>query len=276
MVSPSPLFTTAAAGCGLDFVFLDTEHIPLDRDELAHACMAYKAHGLPPLVRIPKADAVLARQVLDAGACGVVASYMETVEQVIELKRAVKLKPLQGELLKKAIDDPERFEKEHVKTANEVAKRNAPFALVINVESKPAIENLEKMLSVPGVDAVLVGPHDLSFNLGVPEDFENPIFQEALRSIFTKARAAGVGAGIHNGMPPGTPGMTPEYAKRWVEDFGCNVYVHGADVNLFAAQLKRDLASIGCGNEDAIASTNGVDGSNKRIKISAGVTANCI
>lgn len=97
---------------------------------------------------------------------------------------------------------------------------------------------------MPGVDSVLVGPHDLSFSLGVPEDFANPIFQEALRTIFTKARAAKVGAGIHNGMPPGTAGMTTEYASRWIKDFGCNVYVHGADVNLFAAQLKRDLSMI--------------------------------
>merc|ERR1712232_1416112 len=85
---------------------------------------------------------------------------------------------------------------------------------------------------------------DLSFSLGVPEDFANPKFQEALRTIFGKARAAGVGAGIHNGMPPGTPGMTTDYAQRWISEFGCNVYVHGADVNLFAAQLKRDFASI--------------------------------
>merc|ERR1711972_1305078 len=116
------------------------------------------------------------------------------------------------------------------------------------------------MLAVPGVDAILVGPHDLSCNLGVPEDFESEIFQSALRTIFGKARAAGVGAGIHNGMPPGTPGMTPDYAKRWLQEFGCNVYVHGADVNLFAAQLKRDLkvvrgsqpnsAENGCSKED--------------------------
>merc|ERR1711988_1869869 len=132
-----------------------------------------------------------------------------------------------------------------------LSTRNGPIALVINVESRAAMDNLENLLAVPGVDSVLIGPHDLSCSLGVPEDFANPIFQDALKTIFTKARAAGVGAGIHNGMPPTTPGMTPEYAKRWVEDFGCNVYVHGADVNLFAAQLKRDLASIGCGNEDA-------------------------
>ena len=70
MVSSHPAFTTAASGCGLDFVFVDTEHVPLDRDELAQMCQTYSALGLPPLVRVPKADPVLARAVMDAGACG--------------------------------------------------------------------------------------------------------------------------------------------------------------------------------------------------------------
>lgn len=244
MTSPDAIFAQSAAGCGLDFVFIDTEHVPLDRGQLAHMCLAYKQLGMPPLVRIPTADAALARQAVDAGACGVVAAYMETVEQVLELKSAVKLKPLQGSLLRKALDDPKQFEADHATTAQELAQRNNSKALVINIESRPAIENLDKLLAVPGIDSVLVGPHDLSFSLGVPEDFENPVFQDALRTIFSKARAAGVGAGIHNGMPPGTAGMTTDFAQRWISDFGCNVYVHGADVNLFAAQLKRDLSSI--------------------------------
>merc|ERR1712087_966882 len=160
--------------------------------------------------------------------------------------------------LQKALHEPEKFAVDHPKTAQELATRNAPKALVVNIESQAAINNLDKLLAVPGVDSVLVGPHDLSFSLGVPEDFESPIFQNALRTIFEKARAAGVGAGIHNGMPPGTPGMTPDYAKRWVQEFGCNVYIHGADVNLFAAQLKRDLRTIqGC---EADLAKNGQEG----------------
>ena len=51
MVSSSPAFASAVASCGLDFVFIDTEHVPLDRGELAHMCFAYRALGLPPLVR---------------------------------------------------------------------------------------------------------------------------------------------------------------------------------------------------------------------------------
>lgn len=262
MTCSDALYAKFAAGSNLDFVFIDTEHVPLDRGELASMCLMYKTLGMPPLVRVPKADAALARQVMDAGACGVVAAYMETVEQVLELKSAVKLKPIQGALLRQALDDPKKFAVEHEKTAQELAKRNAPTALVVNIESRAAIDNLDNLLGVPGVDAILVGPHDLSFSLGVPEDFANPIFQDALKLIFSKARAAGVGAGIHNGMEPGTPGMTMDFVQRWIS-WGCNVYVHGADVNLFAAQLKRDLATARSGND----CQDNADQQSKRLKV---------
>ena len=75
MTCPSASFAAVAANSGLDFVFIDTEHIPLDRDTLAKMCTMYKALGLPPLVRIPKADATLCRMAIDAGACGIVAPY---------------------------------------------------------------------------------------------------------------------------------------------------------------------------------------------------------
>jgi len=269
MVSPQPAFAAAVASTGVDFVFIDTEHIPLDRGLLEHMCFAYRQLGLPPLVRIPKADAVLARAVIDAGACGVVASYMETTEEVDELRKAVKLKPLQGKLLRTAMTDPERFAREHAQTRAFIDRRQQPCALVINVESQAAIDNLDSMLAVPGVDAVLVGPHDLSCNLGVPEDFESPIFQEALRTIFRKARAANVGAGIHQGMPPSTAGMTPEFASKWISEYGCNVYVHSADVTLFSTQLKRDLCTIRrstAGDDGAAEENAGADRNARRGK----------
>jgi 2-keto-3-deoxy-L-rhamnonate aldolase RhmA len=245
MLCPTVAFANAAASSGqLDFVFIDTEHVPLDRGPLSQMCLAYRALGLPPLVRIPRADAALARQAIDAGACGVVAAYMETVEQVEELRSAVKLRPLQGALLHKALSSPAALARSHPKTARRVREQNAELALVVNIESQAAIDNLDAILAVPGVDCLLVGPHDLSFSLGVPEDFESETFQQALKTIFAKARAANVGAAIHQGVPPTTPGMTPADAARWIGELGCNVYVHAADLNLFVTQLSRDLAAV--------------------------------
>ena len=94
IVSPSPRWPEVVRGCGLDFVFIDTEHIALDRAELNWMCQTYAALGLPPLVRIPSPDPYTATMVLDGGAAGVIAPYVETVEQAQTLRGAVKLPQL--------------------------------------------------------------------------------------------------------------------------------------------------------------------------------------
>ena len=69
--------------------------------------------------------------------------------------------------------------------------------LIINIKSVPAIEVLDEILSVPDLDGLLIGPHDFSSNLGVPKQYEHPGFIEACSTVFRKARAAGIGVGIH-------------------------------------------------------------------------------
>ncbi|MBT3481466.1 MAG: aldolase, partial [Opitutales bacterium] len=72
IVSPSPRWPEAVRGCGLDFVFIDTEHIAIDRADLSWMCQTYAALGLPPIVRIPSPDPYTATMALDAGAAGIV------------------------------------------------------------------------------------------------------------------------------------------------------------------------------------------------------------
>ncbi len=82
-VSSSPLFPPVVASVGLDFMFIDTEHVPLDRPTLSWMCRTYAALSIAPIVRIPELDPIAACQVLDGGAMGVIAPYVETPEQVI-------------------------------------------------------------------------------------------------------------------------------------------------------------------------------------------------
>lgn len=112
-------------------------------------------------------DAEEARQALDGGASGVVLPYVETVEQVRALHGAVKLRPLKGSRMEAVVAtdyDGQTELKEYVERG---AKNRA---LVINIESTSAIANLDALLDPSlNVDAVLIGPHDLSCSLGVPE-----------------------------------------------------------------------------------------------------------
>ena len=127
--------------------------------------------------------------VSDDGACGIIAPYVETVAQVKKLVGAVKLKPIKGEILSQLLDGSD-FTSEELKDYIEEA--NADKVLVINIESVPAINALDELLSVPGVDVALIGPHDLSCSLGIPEQYDHPMFQDAIATFIEKAQEHGV------------------------------------------------------------------------------------
>lgn len=237
IVSPSPHWPLAVASLGLDFVFIDTEHKALDRSQVAWMCRTYAAMGLAPLVRIPSPDPYQACMILDGGATGVIAPYVETVEQVRRLVGAVKYRPLKGKKLDGFLFNNEKLEPE---LQQHLEKNNKNNVLVVNIESVAAMEALDDILAVPGLDAILIGPHDLTHSLGIPEQYDNPKHMTAVKEIIQKARARHIGAGIHMGFsdPCGL-----ELEKQWVADGG-NLVVHSSDIQAFAAAMKSDLDAI--------------------------------
>jgi 4-hydroxy-2-oxoheptanedioate aldolase len=187
--------------------------------------------GLTPIVRIPSPDPFEATKILDGGAGGIIAPYVETAEQAQALRGAVKLRPIKGQRLAERLVNT-AFESE---LESYVSERNEQ-ALILNIESVPAINALDQILAVPGIDAVLIGPHDLSCSLGMPEQYDHPKFRGAARTIFQKARAAGIGAGIHFWGEP-------EQQAAFVRD-GANMIIHSADISLFQKHLRRELSAL--------------------------------
>lgn len=231
LVSPSPMWPTALEGSGLDFVFIDTEHIALDRAMVSWMCQVYARMGLPPLVRIASPDPFEATKILDGGAGGVIAPYIESARQVQDLVGAVKFRPVKGRRL------AERFSGAAFQPPLEdyVRRRNSQ-SLIVNIESVPALDALDEILAVPGLDAVLIGPHDLSCSLGMPEEYGRPEFLAACQMILRKARAAGIGAGVH------WWGTVAEHAK-FIE-CGANLIIYAADITLFRNHLRQDLTAL--------------------------------
>jgi 2-keto-3-deoxy-L-rhamnonate aldolase RhmA len=230
VLSTSPLWPAAVKQSGIDFVFVDTEHTPIDRQTLSWICQAYLALGLPSVVRIPCNDPFEACKALDAGAGGIVGPYVESADQVRDLVGAVKLRPLKGERLAKALRDRDSLEPE---LRNYVEQRNSDKILIANIESVPAIENLHEICSVPGLDAVLIGPHDLSCSLGIPEQYDHPQFDGAVKTIFRIAREHRVGAGIHFWLS-----LDQEIA--WARAGG-NLVMHSSDITIYSRALKADV-----------------------------------
>lgn len=233
LVGMSPMWPSLAKQLGIDFVFVDTEHTPVDRTLLGWICQSYQALGIPPVVRLPCNDAFEACKALDAGAGGVIGPYLETAAQVRALVGAIKYRPLKGERLQDALRDPNSLEPE---LREYLEQRNGDKILIVNIESVPAIQNLEEICAVPGLDAVLIGPHDLSCSLGIPEQYDHPRFDEAVREIFRIARSHGVGAGIHYWL-----GLEQEIT--WAQAGG-NLVMHSSDQTVFFRNLQSDIAHL--------------------------------
>jgi len=235
------------AGAGIDFVFIDTEHIPIGRTQLAWMCQTYGAMGLPPIVRVPEPDPYRACMALDGGAAGVIFPYVESVAQIHELCGAVKWRPLKGERLQRALAG-ESLEPE---LRGYLAKWNEGRMAIVNIESVPAVERLGELLGVPGLDAVLIGPHDLSLSMGIPERYRDPVFDEAVVSIIQNARARNIGVGLHYSF-----GIEEhiEWARK-----GANLIVHSSDLvlarNALAADMDRFRKDLGDTPDTARCST---------------------
>lgn len=232
-VATSPLWPNLAKQTGIDFAFVDTEHTPIDRQTLSWICQTYQALGLPPVVRIPCNDPFEACKALDAGAGGIIGPYIESPDQVRALVGAVKWRPLKGRRLDEAVRDVNTLQPE---LRDYLEKRNGDKILIANIESVPAIENLHAICSVPGLDAVLIGPHDLSCSLGIPEQYTHPRFDEAVRTIFRIAREHNLGAGIHFWL-------SVEQEITWSKAGG-NLVMHSSDLAAFSRTLKSEIEQL--------------------------------
>jgi 4-hydroxy-2-oxoheptanedioate aldolase len=218
---------------GVDFVFIDTEHTPFDRTVLAQMCIAYKTVGLSPLVRIGSPTPQEARSVLDGGALGILAPYIESPEQVRTLVGAVKLRPLKGERLRAILQKQDSLESE---LEDYLRSWNRENFLMINIESVPAVERLDSILAEPGLDGVIIGPHDLSLSLGLPEQYHDSRFENIVQHIISCATERGLSVGVHFSQEA-------ELQIKWAQA-GANIIIHSSDMALFQQRLKEDLATI--------------------------------
>lgn len=235
IVSSAPEWPAQVRELGLDFVFLDTEHIALDRMTLSSLCHTYHAMDLNPIVRISSPDPYLAAMALDSGAGGIIAPYVESADQVQVLRGAVKLRPVKGQKLDDILaGKPGALEPE---LADYVAKRNRGNALVVMIESRPGLEALDEILAVPQVDALLIGPHDLSCSLGIPEQYDHPELDRAVKSIIDKARNRSVGVGMH------ILANMERQEIDWIRA-GANLIIHSGDIIAFSQTIRTEIARI--------------------------------
>ncbi len=192
----SPEVAPLLAAAGLDFFIIDTEHSPADLAQIEALARVARAAGIAPLVRITENEYFLIARALDCGAAGVVAPRIHSAAAAGEVVAAVKYAPegRRGFGMRGILTDYQGLP-----AAEAMARGNQETIVVVQVESAEAVDDLPNTVAVPGVDATMVGPYDLSISLGLPGEFRHPKFNAALERIAKVCGSSPVAAGVHLG-----------------------------------------------------------------------------
>lgn len=198
----SPEVAEVLSAAGFDWLFIDAEHSPLDA--LAIQRLVLGAGSTPCLVRLARGDEVSIKQALDAGAAGIIAPLINSAEQAAEVVRHAKYAPLgtRGVGVGRAHGYGFAFQ-EYVSRANDET------VIVVQAEHIDAVNNLATIAQVPGVDAVLVGPYDLSASLGRLGEVTHPEVTAAIERVTQICRAVN--------LPLGIFGLTPEAVQPYID-----------------------------------------------------------
>jgi 2-dehydro-3-deoxyglucarate aldolase len=174
-----------------DWVAVDMEHGAISHQQLPDLFRALELGGTLPLVRVAEGTALSCKQALDAGAGGVIVPMIETAEQLINVRNACRWPPAgtRGVAFSRANLFGKNFD-----SYKEEAQSPLLVAMIENIH---AFNNIEEILSVEGLDAILIGPYDLSASLGITAEFDHPDFISTMGQILRFAVDANIPAGIH-------------------------------------------------------------------------------
>ena len=179
---------------GLDFVIIDNEHGMYTNRQLSDLCTHAVLLGLTPLVRVPDLQYSLIAQSLDGGAQGLVIPRIYTAQEVERVVQWAKYPPMgvRGNAQWRAYSGWTGGP-----VVDAMATMNREVLLLFQIETLESVQHMDDVLSVGGVDGVLVGPNDLSINLGTPDDWNSAVMQDAMRQCVELCNKKGLIAGIH-------------------------------------------------------------------------------
>jgi 4-hydroxy-2-oxoheptanedioate aldolase len=190
---PSTVTAEAVARSGLDYVCIDTQHGAVEYSDAVPMIQAILLGGSRPIVRVPWNEPGIIGKMLDAGAQGVIVPMVNSVEEAEAVVRACRYAPDGARSFGPGMAAP-RVESDYVAWARK------HVAVIPMIETAQAVAALDDILAVSGIDAVYVGPADLSLTLGLPpgNNDDEPTFMTALGDVASACARAGVVAGIHS------------------------------------------------------------------------------
>ena len=227
---PNSFATETMAHAGWDSLTIDMQHGVVDYQAAVTMLTAISTTQTVPIVRVPWLDPGIVMKMLDAGAYGIICPMVNNRQDAETLVSSSRYPP-KGQRSFGPVRANLYAGADYAAHANETI---VAFAMI---ETKEALDNLDDIFSVEGLEAIYIGPSDLSLALGCTPTFdqtEKPVV-EAIDHILRKARERGIVAGIHNG--------TPEYARKMI-DKGFRFVTIGSDARLMAAGARDTVAKM--------------------------------
>ena len=220
--------------CGFDYVIIDNEHSPIEAESSADFMRAAELCGMTPLCRVRETSRPAILKLLDVGAQGLIVPNVNSVEQVKEIINYAKYYPLGERGFCPSRKDGWGFDipggvpavMEHF---------NAETLLIPQCETVGALENIEAIAALDGVDGIFVGPFDLSISMGMPGDFGNPVFQAAIDRIVKACHEAGKFCMLFGGS---VDAVVAGYKR------GFDAMAYSLDAALFIEAMKEKVVKI--------------------------------
>ncbi len=232
---PSAFSAETIARAGFDWVCIDMQHGVIDYQVAVTMLLALGTGDCTPIVRVPWNEPGIIGKMLDAGAMGIIVPMVNSVEEARAAVAACRYAPVGARSY-----GPTRAAM--YAGADYFAHANEQIACIPMIEAKRALDSLDDILDVPGIDAVYVGPADMSITLGLPPAMDNGgAFEEARLRIAAACTARGIAPGIH-----ANAALAPTHAAA-----GYRMITINHDIVAVANSAAADLASVGTASNAA-------------------------
>jgi 2-keto-3-deoxy-L-rhamnonate aldolase RhmA len=225
-----PAIAEIMANAGFDWVVVDLEHSVISIDVAGDLIRTIDLCGVAPLVRLTSNDPDQIKRVMDAGAHGIVVPMVNTPDDAIRAVGATRYAPagFRGVGLGRAHGYGAAFQ-DYL-----TWQRNGPV-VIVQIEHKDAIDRLDEILAVPGVDGLIIGPYDLSCSMGIPGEFGHAAFVNAMKRIREAGHRRGCAVGLHIVEPD------LQQLEQTVRD-GYNFIAYSVDIRMLDACVRQGIA----------------------------------
>lgn len=228
----SPQAVALCASEGWDYIILDTEHNDYNYETIGNFSLAAKYEEIDMYVRVPDKLYHQMAQMLDIGAEGLVLPQVKTQQEVQHIIQSTKYASMgkRGVSISTTVTLSRDYKiEEYIEWANR------ELMTIVQIESEEGVNNVEQIVAIPGVDAIMIGPADLSHDMGISGQIDHPRVEEAFREVIKECNKYGVAPGVHL--------ASLEHVDKWVKE-GMRFITYSYDTKFFKDASREALTKL--------------------------------